>query len=161
MTELTEETKYFLKVLESLVSPDFDVNIQHHGKAIRDIMDQLEGHLYKRLNSNGRYDHGTLRYNPPHMSLAAYKLKEKVQTKTAFFAYKPHREHAKPFSMIVREIGGLKGQNLIDYILSNVKSVTILQEEKLRLDRVFKTTMPNPNDVFSRFKAVGIDITEN
>ena len=72
--KLTEESKYFLNLIESQVSSDFKINISHHSKSIRDIMDNLEGHLHKCLNKNNRYDHNTLKHDAPHMSIKAVEL---------------------------------------------------------------------------------------
>lgn len=153
---LSEEAKYFLNVIESQVSSHFNIDITHHSKSIRDVMDNLEGHLYNCLNNNNRYDHGTLKYDAPHMSIKAVELRK---TANKFeFNKKTHREHAKPFKIIIKEIAGLKGQNLLMYILNNIKSVTILKEEQSKLDKKFKTDMPEVNDVFSRFSAIGIKI---
>jgi hypothetical protein len=52
---LPPESKYFLHVMEALVSSEYEVNLIHHGKAIRDIMDNLEGLLHGCLNKNNRY----------------------------------------------------------------------------------------------------------
>lgn len=154
--DLTEESKYFLSLIEAQVSSDYFVDIRHHAKSIRDVMDNLEGHLYNCLNKNKRYDHGTLKHDAPHMSIKAHELK-KVLSKYEFNK-RTHREHAKPFKIIIGEIAGLKGQMLLDYIITNVKSVTILKEEQAQIDKKFKTQMPNPNDVFSRFSATGIEL---
>lgn len=156
--KLTEESKYFLNLIESQVSSDFKINISHHSKSIRDIMDNLEGHLHKCLNKNNRYDHNTLKHDAPHMSIKAVELRKRV-TKSEFNRM-THREHAKPFKIVMAEIAGLKGQLLLDYIWDNIKSVTIMKDEQKKLDTKFKTTMPNLNDVFSRFSATGIEIIQ-
>lgn len=155
LTDLTEEAKYFLNILEALVSSPYNVKLVEHSKAVRDIMDNLEGHLHRVLNRNGRYDHSTLKENAPHMSEKAYALREHLNNKQKFLSL-THREHAKPFKIIMAEIAGLKGKELLNYVSLNVKSVTILKEERDSLDSMFKTTMPNVTDIFSRFKAVGI-----
>lgn len=153
---LTQEAKYYLKVLEALVASDFDVDISHHSKAIRDMMDNLEGHLHGCLNSKNRYDHNNLKYNAPHMSKRALDLRSQVTQRE--FLKKTHRDHAKPFKVVVNEIKGLKGQELLDYVLHHIKSVTILNEEQHLLDKTFKDKMSDPKDVFSRYKAVGIEV---
>lgn len=153
---LSQESKYYLNVLEALVSSEFCITITHHSKAIRDIMDNLEGHLYNCLNKNNRYDHGTLKYDAPFMSSHALELRKRL-TKNEFLK-KTHREHAKPFKTIVTEIEGLKNQALLNYILLNIKSVTILKEEQMALDKNLRYKMPDLNDVFSRFKATEIEV---
>lgn len=153
---LSTEARYYLQVMEALVSPEYEVNLIHHGKAIRDIMDNLEGHLHGCLNKNNRYSHNTLKHDAPYMSAAAFDLRDKL-TQSQFLKA-TYREHAKPFKIVIAEIKGLKGQQLLDYILQNIKSVTILNEEQQLLDKTFKDKMPDPKDMFSRYKAVGIEV---
>lgn len=153
---LTSEAKYYLNVLEALVSSDFDIEITHHSKAIRDIMDNLEGHLHGCLNKNKRYSHSILKHDAPHMSVRAKELRKKVRQ--GEFLRNTHRDHAKPFKVVVQEIKGLKGQELLEYVLLNIKSVTILNEEQKLLDNTFKDKMPNRDDIFSRYKAIGIEV---
>lgn len=153
---LSTEARYYLQVMEVLVSSDYEVNLIHHGKAIRDIMDNLEGHLHGCLNKNNRYSHSTLKHEAPYMSAAAFALRDKL-TQSQFLKA-TYREHAKPFKIVITEIEGLKGQQLLDYVLQNIKSVTILNEEQQLLDKTFKDKMPDPRDIFSRYKAVGIKI---
>jgi len=108
------------------------------------------------LNKNNRYDHNTLKHDAPYMSVRATEFRNKLSKYE--FNKNTHREHAKPLKIIINEIAGLKGQDLLDYITRNVKSVTILKEEQKSLDKKFKTKMPDPKDVFSRFNATGIKI---
>jgi hypothetical protein len=75
---LTEESKYFLNLIENQVSSNFNVDITQHSKPIRDIMDNLEGHVYNCLNKNKRYDHNTLKHDSPHMSVKAIELRIKL-----------------------------------------------------------------------------------
>lgn len=153
---LSPESKYFLNVMEALVSSEYEVNLTHHGKAIRDIMDTLEGHLHGCLNKNNRYSHSTLKYDAPYMSIGALELRNRVTQRE--FLKATYREHAKPFKLVVSEIKGLKGQGLLEYVIQNIKSVTILNEEQQLLDKAFKDKMPDPTDIFSRYKAVGIEV---
>ncbi len=153
---LSTEARYYLQVMEALVSSEYEVNLIHHGKAIRDIMDNLEGHLHGCLNKNNRYSHSTLKHDAPYMSAAAFDLRDKL-TQSQFLKA-TYREHAKPFKIVITEIKGLKGQQLLDYVLQNIKSVTILNEEQQLLDKTFKDKMPDPRDMFSRYKAVGIEV---
>lgn len=65
-----------------------------------------------------------------------------------FDFYGPYREHAKPFKIVIAEIKGLKGWQLPDYFLHNIKSVTILNEEQQLLDKTFKDKVPDSQDIF-------------
>jgi len=149
ISEINEEAKYYLNILTAQISSPFDIDVTKHKKAIRDIMDNFEGHLHKVYNSKGNYDHGTLKYDAPHISEKAAILKETL-TKNEFLKVS-HREHAKPLSIIVDECKGLSGQRLLTYLYNNLKSVTILKEEATLLDSSYKTTMPDVDKVFSRF----------
>lgn len=155
---MTQESKYFLNIVETIVSSPFDVNLKHHGKALRDILDNLEGHLNCCLNSKGRYDHVTLKYDAPYMSKKALALREK--TIKSEFVKPTHREHAKPFKYILQEIEGLKGVELLSYIKKNVKSVTILKEEQKALDELYKTEMPDVDNIWSRFEELEIELVK-
>jgi|GEM_PF-2177517 len=154
--DLTEEAKYFLSIIEAMVSSDFNVDITHHAKSIRDVLDNLEGHIYKCLNKNNRYDHNTLKHDAPYMSENALELRRMV-TKYDFNR-KTIREHAKPLKIVISEIANLKGDSLLSYICDNVKSVTIMKSEQRQIDQYFKTKMPDLHDVFSRFSHAGIKI---
>jgi hypothetical protein len=61
------------------------------------------------------------------MSPTALALRDKLTQ--AQFLKATNREHAKPFKIVITEIKGLKGQQLLDYVLQNIQSVTILNEE--------------------------------
>lgn len=156
LSEISEESKYYLNILTAQVSSPFAIDITQHGKAIRDILDNVEGHLYRCYNSSGRYDHASLKYDAPHMSKSALELRE--STTKGEFNGATHREHAKPMKILLEEMQGLSGQRLLDYLMLNLKSVTILNKEAERLDEKFKITMPDKTDIFSRFNELGITV---
>ena len=58
--------------------------------------------------------------------------------------------------MLTQEMKGLSGQKLLTYLSNNLRSVTVLREEADLMDKKYKTTMPNPNKIFSRFDEYGI-----
>jgi len=156
LSEINEQSKYFLNILTAQVSSPFDVDVLEHGKVIRDTLDPFEGHLHECYNSNGKYDHDTLKHDAPHMSERAAKLRNEL--KKGKFLKLVHREHAKPIAIILKEVQGLSGQRLLTYLHENLKSVTILKEEAKLIDKEYKTTMPDATKVFSRFEEFGIKI---
>lgn len=156
VSQLTSDSLCFFESLEILVSTKYGPCISSRSKSIRDILDTLEGHLYKCYNSRGKYDHSNLKYHAPHMSRRAIKLRE-TMTAGEFLSI-THREHAKPMKIIIKEIVGLSGQSLLDYVLNNVKSVTVLKEESVLLDKTHKTTMPDNQKIFSRFDIHQIEV---
>lgn len=156
LKDLNENAKYYLNILTAQVSSPFAINVLEHKKAIRDILDNFEGHLHECYNSNGRYDHMSLKYNATCMSEAAYTLKPNL-TKGEFTSA-THREHAKPLTILIEEMQGLSGQRLLSYLYNNLKSVTILKEEAKQLDEQHKTTMPDIDNVYSRFEFHGIKL---
>jgi len=156
LSEINEQSKYYLNILTAQVSSPFDVDVLKHKKAIRDILDNFEGHLYECYNSNGRYDHKTLKYDATCMSESAQRIKAQM-TKSEFTSV-THREHAKPLSILIEEVQGLSGQRLLTYLHENLKSVTILKEEANMIDKKYKTTMPDATKIFSRFEEFGIKI---
>jgi len=159
LKDLNKNAKYYLDIIMTQVNPDQDINIDEHKKSIRDMLDPFEGHLYECYNSKGKYDHNSLRYNAPHMSESAAKLKPTL-TKYEFLSL-VHREHAKPLTILIKEMQGLSGQKLLDYLYKNLKSVTILKEEARIIDKKYKTTMPDNTKIFSRFEEFGINIVKN
>ena len=156
LSEINEQAKYYLNILTAQVSSPFAIDVLKHKKAIRDILDNFEGHLHECYNSNGRYDHASLKYNATCMSEGACKLKQQL-TKGEFTS-KTHREHAKPLTILIEEMQGLSGQRLLTYLYENLKSVTILKQEAKAIDEKYKTTMPNTENLFSRFEEYGIKI---
>jgi len=116
-TKFNRGIQILLNVIETLVSSEFAIEITYHS---RDIMDNLKGHLYGYLNKNKRYDQSTLKYDSPFINIKAIKLKEKSSKN--YFIKKNHVEHAKPLKFLIKEIKGLKGRDLLDYILGNVKA---------------------------------------
>ena len=159
LENLNQEAKYYLDIITVQVSSKYAINISHHAKAIRDILDNFEGHLYECYNSNGRYDHGTLKHNATYLSKAATKLRE-TMTKSQFNKL-THREHAKPLCILVKEIQGMSGQQLLSHLVNNLKSVTILKQEAKALDGKYKTSMPDENNIFSRFEEMNIKIVKS
>jgi hypothetical protein len=156
LSEINEQAKYYLNILTAQVSSPFAIKVSNHKKAIRDILDNFEGHLHECYNSNGRYDHASLKYNATCMSENAAKLKPTL-TKGEFTSA-THREHAKPLAILIEEMQGLSGQRLLTYLYENLKSVTIMKEEAKQLDKQYKTTMPDNSKIFSRFEEFGINI---
>jgi hypothetical protein len=159
LSQINEECKYYLNILTAQVSSPFAINVLEHKKAIRDILDNFEGHLHKCYNSNGMYDHASLKYHATYMSEAAIIIKSKL-TKGEFISI-THREHAKPLAILIEEMQGLSGQKLLTYLYENLKSVTILKEEAKLIDVKYKTTMPNSFILFSRFEEFGIKLVKN
>jgi len=158
LKDLNENAKYYLNILTAQVSSPFAIDVLEHKKAVRDILDNFEGHLHMCYNSNGKYDHASLKYNATCMSESAFKLKSEL-TKGEFTSI-THREHAKPLAILIKEMQGLSGQRLLTYLYENLKSVTILKEEAKMLDKQHKTTMPDIKHLFSRFDEYGIKIVK-
>ncbi len=156
LSQINEQSKYYLNILTAQVSSPFAIDVLLHKKAIRDILDNFEGHLHECYNSNGRYDHASLKYNATCMSKRAQQIKA-TMTKGEFTSA-THREHAKPLAILIEEMQGLSGQRLLTYLYENLKSVTILKEEAKTLDKKYKTTMPDTTKIFSRFEEFGINI---
>lgn len=73
-TKFNRGIQILLNVIETLVSSEFAIEITYHSKAVRDIMDNLKGHLYGCLNKNKRYRQSTLKYDSPFINIKAMKL---------------------------------------------------------------------------------------
>lgn len=155
MHDIGKEMQFLLEILQLFASLT-ERDLMCHRKLIRDVLDPFEGYLRGRLNSRNKYDHSTLKFNATFMSPEALRLRISCRRKQDFNKL-THREHAKPLAILSKEMRGLSGEELLEYLNDNLRSVTILKEEAKLLDKEYKITMPDTEKLFSRFQAVGIE----
>ena len=157
LKDLSNESRLQLSILQNFTTNILGVDLIKFSKQIRDNIDPLEGHLTNTLNSKGNYNHSVLKYDCPSMSVKALELRNSGISQFQFNK-QTHREHAKPLKIMLAEMEGMGGQQLLDYLCNNLKSVTILKEEAKLMDTRYKTTMPDVNNIYSRFEVFNINI---
>lgn len=152
-----------LELLLKLIVNSVKKNIKLNKKLMRDILDVCEGHIREIYNSQGNYDHSTLKYNASVISKEANKIKRN-QTRGEVLKL-THREHAVPLNILIPLINNL---NKIDvdelhrFLMTNLRSVLITKQERDILDNGMdnlKNKMPpnwNNVDIYARFNAKNI-----
>ena len=157
MKTLNKNAEMYLNILTTLLNSD---NPEDHKKSIRDMLDNFEGHYNQAYNRNGKYDHNSLKCNTRFISKKAQRIKS-TRTKKEFTS-ETHREHAKPVSIIISEAKGMNSKELLSYLDKNLLSVTIMKAEAHLLDRgAYKISMPDTNNILSRFEICNIKVVEN
>jgi hypothetical protein len=137
-----------------------------NSKLLRDLLDVVEGLMRGALNSNGNYDHASLKLNCMFVSENAQTLMMSSMTRADLLAA-THREHAIPLKVLINKMYDLPDISpayLQAFLNRNLVSVLLTKDEQRRLDaQEFKIRDQMPSDwdgsnVLARFETVGIPI---